>query len=393
VLDGGVAGSKHVAGEVSRVETAPKAVPSAGAGLAAPARRTPGTTSVVARQNVPLLILVAVASSRPTACARWSSGVPPGAARPRWPRHLAPPSRSSCRSAPSWGASASCGRSSPRRGIAWRFQGQRTIVFVDEIHRFNKAQQDAFLPHVEDGTIVLVGATTENPSFAVNAALLSRCKVFRLEPLASGGPPSCCAARSTIRRPRPRRAPGCRRRRRPARHRRAAAGTPGGRCRRSSSWPTTSTRGARRTSLDAVKAAESHHAPLRQGRRGALQRRQRVHQVDARERPRRGDLLDDAHARGGDDPLFVLAPHADLRERGRGQRRRPRAARRQRGGRHLAPRGDARGHVPARAGVRVSGERAEVERVQRGVAQGARARRGSTARCRSRRSCATPSRS
>jgi putative ATPase len=63
------------------------------------------------------------------------------------------------------------------------FQGQRTIVLVDEIHRFNKAQQDAFLPHVEDGTIVLVGATTENPSFAVNAALLSRCKVFRLEPL------------------------------------------------------------------------------------------------------------------------------------------------------------------------------------------------------------------
>ncbi|HEY2368243.1 MAG TPA: AAA family ATPase [Polyangiaceae bacterium] len=63
-------------------------------------------------------------------------------------------------------------------------QGQRTIVFVDEIHRFNKAQQDAFLPHVEAGTIVLVGATTENPSFAVNAALLSRCKVFRLEPLA-----------------------------------------------------------------------------------------------------------------------------------------------------------------------------------------------------------------
>jgi putative ATPase len=62
-------------------------------------------------------------------------------------------------------------------------RGQRTIVFVDEIHRFNKAQQDAFLPHVEGGTIVLIGATTENPSFAVNAALLSRCKVFRLQPL------------------------------------------------------------------------------------------------------------------------------------------------------------------------------------------------------------------
>jgi putative ATPase len=63
-------------------------------------------------------------------------------------------------------------------------EGRRTLVFVDEIHRFNKAQQDAFLPHVEDGTIVVVGATTENPSFAVNAALLSRCKVFRLDPLA-----------------------------------------------------------------------------------------------------------------------------------------------------------------------------------------------------------------
>jgi putative ATPase len=63
------------------------------------------------------------------------------------------------------------------------YRGERTLVFVDEIHRFNKAQQDAFLPHVEAGTITLVGATTENPSFSVNAALLSRCKVFRLEAL------------------------------------------------------------------------------------------------------------------------------------------------------------------------------------------------------------------
>jgi putative ATPase len=63
------------------------------------------------------------------------------------------------------------------------YQGKSTILFVDEIHRFNKSQQDAFLPHVEDGTITLIGATTENPSFAVNAALLSRCKVFRLEAL------------------------------------------------------------------------------------------------------------------------------------------------------------------------------------------------------------------
>ena len=61
---------------------------------------------------------------------------------------------------------------------------ERTILFVDEIHRFNRAQQDAFLPHVEKGTLVLVGATTENPSFEVNAALLSRCRVYVLRPLA-----------------------------------------------------------------------------------------------------------------------------------------------------------------------------------------------------------------
>src|ERR1044071_4194433 len=61
--------------------------------------------------------------------------------------------------------------------------GRRTVVFIDEIHRFNKAQQDAFLPYVESGTIILIGATTENPSFEVNSALLSRSKVFVLEPL------------------------------------------------------------------------------------------------------------------------------------------------------------------------------------------------------------------
>lgn len=64
-----------------------------------------------------------------------------------------------------------------------RRYGEKTIVFVDEIHRFNKAQQDAFLPFVEKGSIILIGATTENPSFEVNGALLSRCKVFVLKPL------------------------------------------------------------------------------------------------------------------------------------------------------------------------------------------------------------------
>ena len=61
--------------------------------------------------------------------------------------------------------------------------GRRTILFIDEIHRFNRAQQDAFLPHVENGTITLIGATTENPSFEVNAALLSRTRVYVLKPL------------------------------------------------------------------------------------------------------------------------------------------------------------------------------------------------------------------
>ena len=64
--------------------------------------------------------------------------------------------------------------------------GGKTIVFVDEIHRFNKAQQDAFLPFVEKGSIILIGATTENPSFEVNGALLSRCKVFVLKALETG---------------------------------------------------------------------------------------------------------------------------------------------------------------------------------------------------------------
>lgn len=70
-----------------------------------------------------------------------------------------------------------------RKAEANREIGEKTIVFVDEIHRFNKAQQDAFLPYVEKGSIILIGATTENPSFEVNSALLSRCKVFVLHPL------------------------------------------------------------------------------------------------------------------------------------------------------------------------------------------------------------------
>src|SRR5512143_2926770 len=65
----------------------------------------------------------------------------------------------------------------------WKVHQRRTVLFVDEIHRFNKAQQDAFLPHVEKGTVILIGATTENPSFEVISPLLSRTKVFTLRGL------------------------------------------------------------------------------------------------------------------------------------------------------------------------------------------------------------------
>ena len=73
--------------------------------------------------------------------------------------------------------------------------GRRTLVFIDEIHRFNKAQQDAFLPYVERGDILLIGATTENPSFEVISALLSRSRVLVLEPLRIENVVSICGAR------------------------------------------------------------------------------------------------------------------------------------------------------------------------------------------------------
>ena len=67
-----------------------------------------------------------------------------------------------------------------RAQTLWREQQRRTVLFVDEVHRFNKAQQDAFLPHVESGVLTFIGATTENPGFALNNALLSRVRVYVL---------------------------------------------------------------------------------------------------------------------------------------------------------------------------------------------------------------------
>jgi putative ATPase len=76
-------------------------------------------------------------------------------------------------------------REAVEQALIWQGQGKRTIVFVDEVHRFNKAQQDAFLPHVESGLLTFIGATTENPSFEVNSALLSRAAVYVLQPLSA----------------------------------------------------------------------------------------------------------------------------------------------------------------------------------------------------------------
>lgn len=75
-------------------------------------------------------------------------------------------------------------REAVEQASIWQGQGRRTIMFVDEVHRFNKSQQDAFLPHVESGLFTFIGATTENPSFEVNSALLSRAVVYVLQPLA-----------------------------------------------------------------------------------------------------------------------------------------------------------------------------------------------------------------
>src|SRR5216110_387029 len=75
-------------------------------------------------------------------------------------------------------------REAVERALAAQTSGRRTVVFVDEVHRFNKSQQDAFLPHVESGLFTFIGATTENPSFEVNSALLSRATVHVLKSLA-----------------------------------------------------------------------------------------------------------------------------------------------------------------------------------------------------------------
>ena len=87
----------------------------------------------------------------------------------------------------------------------------RTVLFVDEVHRWSKAQQDVLLPAVEEGTVTLIGATTENPYFSLNTPLLSRCLLLRLEPLGDEDVATLAPPRARRRRPRPRHAASRRR--------------------------------------------------------------------------------------------------------------------------------------------------------------------------------------
>ena len=298
-------------------------------------------------------------------------------------RRPAPRSRSS---RPSRRASTTCAACMQRARDRLGGNGQRTILFLDEIHRFNKAQQDALLPAVEEGLVTLIGATTENPYFEVNSALLSRCQVYELEPLTEEELARGRAARrGRARAPRSTdelvdadRPAGRRRRAHGARHARARLGDGAGRGR--------AARGAARRGRGPQAAA-----PLRQGRRPALRLRLRVHQVDARLRPRRGRLLPRRDARGRRGPALHRAADDHPRLRGRRQRRPARAARRRRGGARARARRPAGGAAQPRPGRDLPRAGAEVERERDRDLGGARRRCASAATCARRRCSATRS--
>ena len=244
--------------------------------------------------------------------------------------------------------------------------GRATIFFLDEIHRFNKAQQDALLPAVEEGLLTLVGATTENPYFEVNSALLSRTQVYELNALERRRRRGAAAPRAGGRRVRrrgrrgrrdrvPRRALG---RRRAGRAERARAGLRDRRAHRRGRRPRD---GRGRRGRDAAQGGA-----VRQGRRPALRLHLRLDQVDARLRSRRVALLPRRDARGRRGPALHRAPDDRARLRGHRQRRPAGAAARDRGVAGGRARRLPRMPVRARPGRDLPVARAEVQRREAG---------------------------
>ena len=245
--------------------------------------------------------------------------------------------------------------------------GRRTVFFLDEIHRFNKAQQDALLPAVEDGLITLIGATTENPYFEVNSALISRSRVYELDAL---GPPTCsCCCDRAVERGYCGPARADRRPRRSSSSPSAPAATRGSRSTRSS-WPARQPgRPARAGDARARRGrAAAAGAPLRPSGRSPLRHDLGLDQGDPRLGSRRLAVLPGGDARGRRGPALHRPADGGARLRGHRQRRPPGAVRGHRGRGRGRARGAARVPVRARPGRDLPVPGAEVRRGQaRGV--------------------------
>ena len=262
--------------------------------------------------------------------------------------------------------------------------GQRTILFLDEIHRFNKAQQDALLPAVEEGLLTLIGATTENPYFEVNSALLSRCQVVELEALseeelAEVVRRGAAAIGADV----------------PDEIVELIARRAGGDARTALStielaWETAQAEGVGARGAPRRRRRPQAAAALRQGRRPALRLRLRLHQVDAGLRPRRGRLLPRLDARRRRGPALHRPADGHLRLRGRRQRRSTRAPGRRGGGARARARRAAGGAAQPLPGGDLPRERAQVEGERERDLVGARGGAAAAATCVRRRCSATP---
>ena len=254
----------------------------------------------------------------------------------------------------------------------------RTVLFIDEIHRFNKAQQDALLPAIEDGIVTLIGATTENPYFEVNSALLSRCQLYRFEPLT----PELVEQVVTAALQDEERGLG---------GRGVTLGDG------ALAFLAGMSRGDARVALNALetawrsRSAASPGAPVkltprRSAGRGAevarhvrprgcaLRHHLGVHQEHARQRPGRGGLLSRLHDRRRRGPQVHRAPHDRLRQRGRRQRRPAGAAGGDRRRARRGVRGPARVSHQPEPGGDLPGAGAQEQRRLQGGGRGPRRR-------------------